>query len=50
MNFLIQHMAQNSEKAVEKEKNEIGLNEVKSASYSSWIHMVFGYKLLFPEK
>ena len=43
-------MAQNSQKVAKKEKNEIGLNEVKSASYSSWIHMVLGYKLLFPEK
>ena len=43
-------MAQNSQKVAKKEKNEIGLNEVKSAFYSSWIHMVFGYKLLFPEK
>ena len=42
-------MAQTSQKVAKKGKNEIGLNEVKSASYSSWIHMVFGYKLLFPK-
>ena len=43
-------MAQNSLKATEKEKNEIGLNEVKSASYSSWMHIRLGYELLFPYK
>ena len=41
-------MAQNSQKAAKKEKNEVGLNEVKSASYSSWIHIGLGYELLFP--
>ena len=29
-------------------KNEMGLNEVKSASESSWIHIGLGYELLFP--
>ena len=41
-------MAQNSQKVAKKEKNEIGLNEVKGTFYTSWIHIGLGYELLFP--
>ena len=40
-------MAQNSQKAAKKEKNEIGLNEVKGTFYTSWIHIGLGYEPLF---